>query len=450
VTLLCSAIVEMSNGSLFCSSAVADEDPATNEDPATCDCAGTLLAPALASIVTPAPAADVVLEPTSPAVVSVAESTGAAAEELAAAWGALAGALPPAMTVTAWVWRVEGGLIEPIAGMSWKGAAWGADMGNALPGQLHAQLHRLAAACAAVPLLPFPATTVTALPGAETVVDPARPPCVRAAELADWADVEDVGRPGAIAAAAPVAVLLFATTVIALAIPAAAEVELVASPATIEVAFPLSATTVIAPPATEAEVELVASPAAREVAFPLPATTVIAPAAAEAVEVELAPPFPASTVTALPALLVVVTATRPSWVSPDVFIDLAAEAVAFAEFSCAPPVPPEAMTVIAAAADVPAIVEFPAADVIAATVLFAAEVVLAATVVLAAADVLAAAVDSTLLFCVEPSSERSSEGSATIVCSELVHTQRKLRTTCLPCRLMRWRRLSVLRDQHSG
>lgn len=79
----------------------------------------------LASIVTPAPAALVVLPATSPAVVSVAESIGAAdAVSASCAGGAFAGALPPAMTVTVCVWRVVGGaLMEPMAGRSWKGAA---------------------------------------------------------------------------------------------------------------------------------------------------------------------------------------------------------------------------------------------------------------------------------------------------------------------------------------
>lgn len=175
----------------------------------------------------------------------------------------------------------------------------------------------------------------------------------------DLVDVEDVANPGAIAAA-PCAVLLLATTVIALAFAAA--------------------------PAADAEVELVGSPAAMDVAFPFPATTVTPPVAAvpdDAILVELAPPLPASTVTALPTLLVVVPATRPSWVRPEVLIDAAAEVVEFAAFAPLP-VPPDAMTVIAAAADVPAAVVF------------------------------AAAVDFPPLFWVEPSSESWSDDSASV------------------------------------
>lgn len=391
VTLLCSAIVEMSNGSLFCCREALDDEPAT------CDAAGTmlvlLLVPGLACNVMPAPAALVVLAATSPAVVSVAESMGEADEALTAAAGAaFGGALPPAMTVMAWVWRVEGDApIEPIGGMSWKGAAEGADMGNEPAGQLHAQL-QTAAAAAAVPFPPFPplpATTVIALPGAETVVEAMRPSGVRAAELIDLAEVEDVGRPGAIAAA-PAAVLLLATTVIALA-PAA---EPAAATGVELPPCPLPATTVMAP----ADVELVASPAAIEAPDPLPATTVIAPPAAAAAEVALDPPRPASTVMAPPTFDVVVAATRGSWVKPAVLIDLAADAVAFAEFNALLPVPPDAMTVIAAAADFSAaVVAFPAAGgSAAAAVVFAPP-------------------------CwVEPNSERSSEGSAMIDYAYLV------------------------------
>ena len=49
---------------------------------------------------TPGPAAEIVVVPTSPAVVSVAELMGAT-EVLTSAWDGLAGALPPAMMVTA-------------------------------------------------------------------------------------------------------------------------------------------------------------------------------------------------------------------------------------------------------------------------------------------------------------------------------------------------------------
>lgn len=165
--------------------------------------------------------------------------------------------------------------------------------------------------------------------------------------------VEDVGRPGAIAAAPP-AVLLFATTVMALgfAAPAAApaDVELVGKPAWMVTAL--------------VEVELVGRPAAT-VVFPPDACTV----------------------TALPAALVVVAATSPSWVNPDVLIDAAAEVelaaatapgfpgpattvmalpgAAAVEFAAAtalePPVP--ATTVIGAAAAGAPAVELPAAAV---------------------------------------------------------------------------------------
>lgn len=103
-----------------------------------------------------------------------------------------------------------------------------------------------------------------------------RPSCERFAVLIDWAEVEDVGRPGAMAAA-PVALTPPAMTVIALAFapePAAVLEEL----------FEL----------------------------PLPATTVTAPPAAEAVELELDAPWITDTVTAPPAAEVVVAATRPS------------------------------------------------------------------------------------------------------------------------------------------
>ena len=75
------------------------------DEPATCDCAGTGVVAARLM------------------VVAAIELVDAALEELLAASGALAELLPPAMTVAAWVAKVDGWLIDPIAGMSWNGAA---------------------------------------------------------------------------------------------------------------------------------------------------------------------------------------------------------------------------------------------------------------------------------------------------------------------------------------
>lgn len=138
VTLLWSSIVEMSKGSLLFWRAAADDA----DEPATWDCAATDDTE-LADMVMAAPGAETVEPARRPAVVRVAElMAGGAGEVLTAAWGWPGGGLPPAMTVTACVARVEGGgFMEAMAGMSWKGAAWGADIGNEPAGQLHAQLH---------------------------------------------------------------------------------------------------------------------------------------------------------------------------------------------------------------------------------------------------------------------------------------------------------------------
>lgn len=127
--------------------------------------------------------------------------------------------------------------------------------------------------------------TVTALGAAVAAADPARPAVPEFALV----DTEDVGRPGAMAAAPP-AVLLLATTVMALSCPAAP-----------------------AAPVALVEVELVGRPGAIDVTFPPEACTV----------------------TAAPALLVVVAATSPSCVRPEVFKD----ALEFAAAALEPPVP---------------------------------------------------------------------------------------------------------------
>lgn len=190
-------------------------------------------------------------------------------------------------------------LMEP----SWKGCAWGADMGNEPAGHMHAQLQPPFAAAAAALFPPEPATTVTADPAGLVVEAAMRASGVSVAELTE-ADAleEDVAAAFAELFPDPPP----ATTVTA---PAAA-------PAAVALEFdepePDPATTVIAAAAAPL-VELVEL-------LPLPASTVTAagaaPFARALVElVPLPPPEPACTVTAFPAGVTVGEATRASAVS---------------------------------------------------------------------------------------------------------------------------------------
>ena len=222
MTRLCSATVEISNGSCWfcCKLAVLSGSAALVVVPATALCAGTLVPAAVvalltslatggagaaawfpvdelddaaeaeaeaaaspdAIIVTPGPAGAAAVPWRRPAVVSVALFTlTVEVEEVETTAWAPGGAGPPATTVIAPGAAAEAtvcmvlpdgfALMEP----SWKGWAWAADMGNEPAGHMQAQLHPpFAAATAPVAALapPAPATTVTAA-FAAAVVDAA-------------------------------------------------------------------------------------------------------------------------------------------------------------------------------------------------------------------------------------------------------------------------------------
>ena len=140
------------------------------------------------------------------------------------------------------------------------------------------------------------------------------------------ADVEDVGRPGAMAAAPP-AVLLLATTVMAASCPAAlVETELVGRPGAMDVAFPPDAFTVTAAPAMVVVVAATSPSCVKPDMFtdtlefaatalePPPPAMTVTPAGLDAPPLAAVafPPALARTVTADPAALVVVAAMRPS------------------------------------------------------------------------------------------------------------------------------------------
>jgi len=299
VTRLCSATVEISNPSCWfcCKLAVLSGSAAALVVPATALCAGMLVVALLlnslatggagaaawfpdgvalavdadaeaemaaspdAIIVTPGPAGAAAEPASRPAVVSVAELMLMVELLLllcTACWAP--GGAGPATTVTAdamvAIVLAEGPLpMEP----SWKGCAWGADMGNEPAGHMHAQLQPPFAAAAAALFPPEPATTVTADPAGFVVDAATRASGVSVAELTD-ADVleEDV---------------------------AAAFAELFSDPP--------PATTVTAPAAAPAAVAL-----EFDEPEPDPATTVTAAAAAPLVELVELLPLPASTVTA--------------------------------------------------------------------------------------------------------------------------------------------------------
>jgi hypothetical protein len=309
----------------------ADADAVADADP-------------LATMVTPSPAAVVVLAANKPFVVSVAESTETLLlEELMAAAADLApaGASPPATTVTAAEATVcmvlPGSLMDPI----WKGCAFGASIGHDPAGHMqeHAQPPFLAAssavdalpAAAAEPVAePEPATTVTAASAAEVVVAPARPAAVRDSMLTDSIDVED--EDVAAAAAEPASVPAMTVT--------GPPVAALATVSPLAVAFPSDPD----PACALAVIIPFIEPLADSVPFSDPAITVTAAAAAPLEEllseppVALAVPFPSAwTVTALPTALVVVAARPPGVKAADSTAAPLDSAVAAATLSGASP-----------------------------------------------------------------------------------------------------------------
>lgn len=220
-----------------------------------------------AIIVTPGPAGAAAEPASRPAVVRVAELMLTAELLLllcTACWAP--GGAGPATTVMAdamvAIVLAEGPLLmEP----SWKGCAWGADMGNEPAGHMHAQLQPPFAAAAApaallaVLLPPEPATTVTADPAGFVVDAATRASGVSVAELTE-ANVLEEDVAAAFAEPFP---------------------------------DPPPATTVTAPTAAPAAVAL-----EFDEPEPDPATTVTAAAAAPPVELVELLPLPASTVTA--------------------------------------------------------------------------------------------------------------------------------------------------------
>lgn len=154
----------------------------------------------LAIMVTPWPAAVVVVAARRPAGLRVAESMLTLLDELDATAGwAPGGAEPPATTVTAdaCICKV---VAEELSAPNENDGAAGALIGNEPAGHKHRQLHPpLLAACSAdvaFPLPPEPATTVTAAPAAEVVVVAMRPSFVRDAVLIDdAADNEPLAEP---------------------------------------------------------------------------------------------------------------------------------------------------------------------------------------------------------------------------------------------------------------
>jgi hypothetical protein len=345
VTRLCSATVEISKPSCWfcCKLAVLSGSAAALVVPASALWAGTLVAALLlaslatggagaaawfpddvelavdadaeiaaspdAIIVTPGPAGAAADPASRPAVVSVAELMLTVELLLllcTACWAP--GGAGPATTVMAdamvAIVLAEGPLLmEP----SWKGCAWGADIGNEPAGHMHAQLQppfAAAAAAAAVLFPPEPATTVTADPAGFVVDAATRASGVSVAELTEAEPLEED-----VAAAFAELFPEFppATTVTAPAAAAAAVALEFDEPE------PDPATTVTAAAAAAPLVDLVEL-------LPLPASTVTAagaaPFALALVElVPLPPPEPACTVTAFPAGVTVGEATRASAVS---------------------------------------------------------------------------------------------------------------------------------------
>ena len=214
-----------------------------------------------AIIVTPGPAGAAADPARRPAVVRVAELTLTVELLLDEATACCApGGAGPATTVIADAMVCIVLAAWPLADMepSWKGCAWGADMGNEPAGHMHAQLQPpLAAAASALALPPEPATTVTAAAAAVVVDAATRASGVRVAELTEAAaEEEDV----AAALAVPFPDPPPATTVTAWAAPAAAALAF-------EEPEPDPATTVIAAAAAPPPVvELVELPP-----LPLPA-----------------------------------------------------------------------------------------------------------------------------------------------------------------------------------
>ena len=233
VTRLCSATVEISIPSCWfcCKLAVLSGSAAALVVPAIALCAGTLVVALLASlatggagaaawfpevvelaedaeaeiaaspdaiIVTPGPAGAAAEPASRPAVVSVAELMLTVELLLlcTACWAP--GGAGPATRVTAdamvAIVLADGPLLmEP----SWKGCAWGADMGNEPAGHMHAQLQPpFAAATAPAALLavlspPEPATTVTADPAGFVVDAATRASGVSVPELTEAEALEE-------------------------------------------------------------------------------------------------------------------------------------------------------------------------------------------------------------------------------------------------------------------